>query len=272
LSLSAAVRSAYHAAYTAILPGDFATCDAVGSFMRGVGPLGHLQEDLGYFHPQDNDFQAAWVNPDPLFQWGEFRIGGDCYGAPNAFFCHLLERYSQGMRRYPQYNTHGRCASVNDPDPSLRMLPEDYHKPIDYSLALRATGCCNYDPPGGQTSYWASQSDDAAFNDMYAYCQLVKDGTGNAGYTEICGCGDSPPTSCVLQNKYTYNFIATGCCNRNADTSYWEGLDDDNAAYNDMYTFCTLVKSGTATANQIDYCGCGDSPPTHCIQQRQVEP
>jgi len=51
------------------------------------------------------------------------------------------------------------------------------------------TGCPNKNP---DTSWWGTQSKKTVLNDMYAYCNLTNDGTGNANHSNHC-CGKNNP-------------------------------------------------------------------------------
>jgi len=51
------------------------------------------------------------------------------------------------------------------------------------------TGCPNKNP---DTSWWGTQSKKTVLNDMYAYCNLTNDGTGNANQIKHC-CGKNNP-------------------------------------------------------------------------------
>ncbi|MFN9903815.1 MAG: hypothetical protein ACK55Z_34565, partial [bacterium] len=66
--------------------------------------------------------------------------------------------------------------------------------------------------------------------------------------------------------KYGLTFVATGCCNYQAENSSWLSTSPSNV-FNDMYTYCTLVKGGSASASQRSLCGCGATPPSTCTLQ-----
>jgi len=67
-------------------------------------------------------------------------------------------------------------------------------------------------------------------------------------------------------SPYGLTFVATGCCNYQAENSYWLSTSPSNV-FNDMYTYCTLVKGGSASASQRSLCGCGATPPSTCTLQ-----
>jgi len=119
--------------------GHVVTCDAVGSNFKNAGANAVWDVDyknsfsLGYYHPTDGDFQAAWVNQEPIpeihtpiFSWG-----GDCFASPNNVLCHLLERYSQGMRMHNKYNGNICTAYQSPPGQDDRMTYLNQSKVAD---------------------------------------------------------------------------------------------------------------------------------------------
>jgi hypothetical protein len=82
---------------------------------------------------------------------------------------------------------------------ALQEVDENEVSPESYGLTFVATGCCNYQPA---TSWWSSQSPSTVFNDMYAYCTLVKGGRASPSQRSFCGCGDAPPSTCTLQTVF----------------------------------------------------------------------
>jgi hypothetical protein len=171
---------------------------------------------------------------------------------------------------YARHTTHIPSVLPQPPAPSKRVSAatanNNNHDDSDivgqaFTGAFLATGCCNTAPYVG---YWASLgSPQSAFNDMFGYCEAVKTGQATPTQTAMCGCGVLRPTSCHLQSTYSIAFLASGCCNRAPYTGYWETLSTD-AAHNDMFGYCEAVRTGVASASQIDMCGCGSSPPTSC--------
>ena len=75
-----------------------------------------------------------------------------------------------------------------------------YQLNSDYSHTFMATGCCNR---VAYSAFWETQTPSVIFADMLSYCQHARDGTGEAWRREFCGCGDVPPTTCVLQSAFT---------------------------------------------------------------------
>jgi hypothetical protein len=77
------------------------SCDPVGSeFPLAVVPLNF--RNSGYLQP-DDDFQASWVRTTERYK--------SCSGLMEGVLCHLLDRYSQGLRDDDRYNG-GFCAKV----------------------------------------------------------------------------------------------------------------------------------------------------------------
>jgi hypothetical protein len=71
----------------------------------------------GYYQTDDDDFQAAWVKKVHPDQDAGVVQTGSCFGFPNALLCHLLDAYSEGMRRSNDFNG-GICARIDDSDGS----------------------------------------------------------------------------------------------------------------------------------------------------------
>lgn len=93
--------------------GSFATCDIVASSFPEIGKFQEGKNgEYGYLQPQD-DFQVAWVRDDD-------HIFPSCFGFPRAGFCHLLDRYSQGLRRDDMFNG-GLCTKISDPKDDKRL-------------------------------------------------------------------------------------------------------------------------------------------------------
>jgi hypothetical protein len=65
----------------------------------------------GYFQATDDDFQAAWVKKVHPEQNPGIIETKSCFGFPNALVCHLLDAYSEGMRRHNDFNG-GICAKI----------------------------------------------------------------------------------------------------------------------------------------------------------------
>ena len=82
-----------------------------------------------------------------------------------------------------------------------RMI-HTYHKRSDYIHSFLASGCSN---ENAATGWWEKQTDTAAWDDMYAYCKLTKE--GNADQSQIdhcCGAGIAcKPTVCTKQGAWT---------------------------------------------------------------------
>ena len=84
-----------------------------------------------------------------------------------------------------------------------------------YTLTFQATGCLNgnLDPNEDPITYWKDVSQSTAFNDMFAYCTLVRDNKASSIQIERC-CGTSActPNDCIKQTEWTlgtvmaYNF------------------------------------------------------------------
>jgi len=75
----------------------------------------------------------------------------------------------------------------------------DYER---YVLTFLRSGCCNEDPatsaPANVKS-WETSPLSTTLNDMFAYCNLNKDGTASADQQKFCGCS-TRPTTCTLQS------------------------------------------------------------------------
>ena len=68
--------------------------------------------------------------------------------------------------------------------------------------------------------------------------------------------------------KYGLTFQATGCPNMNPNAGGWK-TRSDNTVFNNMFTDCTVVMDGSASAKQISWC-CGEGNecrPTSCNKQ-----
>jgi hypothetical protein len=108
--------------------------------------LAHLARPFvfaGYYQTSDNDFQAAWVKKVHTTQG---YMGGkdtaSCFGMPNQLLCHLLDAYSEGMRRHNDFNG-GICARIDDSPGSegraYRLTPFDdiyADDPISFNAGL----------------------------------------------------------------------------------------------------------------------------------------
>ena len=68
----------------------------------------------------------------------------------------------------------------------------------------------------------------------------------------------SSPDQCSQTRdcKYGFTFQATGCPNRNPIATWWK-TQSDNTVFNDMFTYCTLVRDEKASAHQKSKC-CGE--------------
>ena len=80
----------------------------------------------------------------------------------------------------------------------------------------------------------------------------------------------SSPDQCSQTGdcKYGFTFQATGCPNRNPIATWWK-TQSDNTVFNDMFTYCTLVRDEKASAHQKSKC-CGEGnecKPTSCNKQ-----
>jgi hypothetical protein len=76
----------------------------------------------GYFQTDDDDFQAAWVRKVHPSQGGTGVVQtGSCFGLPNQLLCHLLDAYSEGMRRHNKYNGN-ICAKIDDSPDAVGRL------------------------------------------------------------------------------------------------------------------------------------------------------
>ena len=64
---------------------------------------------------------------------------------------------------------------------------------------FHATGCPNPDPV---IDYWKTIADGQVFQDMMAYCTVVRDGQANSNQmSQCCGSTACVPTSCnVMKN------------------------------------------------------------------------
>ena len=86
----------------------------------------------------------------------------------------------------------------------------------------------------------------------------------------------TPPVPVPVNEYGRTLFLGTGCCNlyptTDATGSNSITLEDDwrtqspVTVFYDMYAYCTLVRDGSATETQEQYCGCAE-PHTACTQQ-----
>jgi len=67
-------------------------------------------------------------------------------------------------------------------------------------------------------------------------------------------------------DKYVDTFVATGCCNRSPDTSWWQ-TQTASTVFGDMLSYCENARDGTGDAWRAEFCGCGSVPPTTCVLQ-----
>ena len=128
----------------------------------------------------------------------------------------------------------GSKSAGNDGDPWTTILPSD------------AIKCGILSGGGNQYNVWTNT------------CV----GTGQGFYLRAVD--DVLP----LLDKYGRTFLATGCSRRFATHSYWKSLED-STAWNDMFSYCSLTKDGSATEGQRNIC-CGSTtctPPTSCVKQ-----
>jgi len=87
-------------------------------------------------------------------------------------------------------------------------------------------------------------------------------------------------TVCTMHGRLTQTFLATGCPNADLGTdllNYWENLGDSSGYtfYDDMYSFCSVTKAGTASQTQMNVC-CGTnvdctSQLNTCVKQTSLE-
>jgi len=78
-----------------------------------------------------------------------------------------------------------------------------------------------------------------------------------------------PPT----EAEYIATFAATGCPNKNVGLTWWK-TQDPLTVWDDMHTYCYLVKAGRSSARQKATC-CGDGvncSPTACRKQSSWQP
>merc|ERR1712187_827003 len=69
-----------------------------------------------------------------------------------------------------------------------------------YRLTFQATGCSNSNP---RISWWQTVSDERVWRDMYTYCSLAANGTGNKRQvTQCCGSRANCKPTCVRQNSW----------------------------------------------------------------------
>ena len=76
----------------------------------------------------------------------------------------------------------------------------------------------------------------------------------------------SPPPLPPPVDHYGKTFLATGCCNPYPNSGWWQ-TQSQAMVFNDMFAFCDLTRSGSASAGQSSFCGCGSSLPTACYLQ-----
>jgi hypothetical protein len=104
--------------------GEVATCDFVGAVLPNLDGQGY---DYGFMKTTDGGHQASWVRDDKLGYgfntWDAIDFGyQNCFGFPRMAGCHLLDRYSQGIKRDDKFN--GRiCSKVEDPDDTKGLTP-----------------------------------------------------------------------------------------------------------------------------------------------------
>jgi len=103
------------------LAGGVATVAALLTYLASTVYEELLQDFKGYLQADDDDFQAAWVK-----KWHGDQSPGtvdvtSCFGLPNALFCHLLDSYSEGMRRTNTFNGD-ICAKIDDTTDAGRAL------------------------------------------------------------------------------------------------------------------------------------------------------
>jgi len=92
--------------------------------------------------------------------------------------------------------------------------------------------------------------------------------TSSIGSTTVIGL---PPVAAKPTKTYAETFQATGCCNANPPTDWWE-KQGDTKVWNDMLAYCSKVVNGKANARQIETCGCGNSEPAKCTKQSEWAP
>lgn len=183
----------------------FGACDLVGSVFPGVGSALMHNHDEGYLQPTDHDFQAAFVRVDgglPIMPG--LAVGNDCYSVPNGFLCHLLERYSQGMRRGEEFNTGAKCKIADDPEDKLKLTP------TKWTNLQSDFGC----PANKWHPDWASSADEACAKWAIDWAVTHKD--GNAGSLE---------NSCK-SNKWAQENCGNTCCPFMAPCSFVENTWD----------------------------------------------
>ena len=133
-----------------------------------------------------------------------------------------------------------------------------------YANASAASACA--DCPAGSSSQIGSTD----VNNCT--CDAGYSGT-RGGICTLCAAGkfnarQVPPCSAdVCSDKYGATFVATGCCNANPVSQWWQGRSEDTVL-EDMLAYCSKVKAGNADAGQIAFCGCGVGVlPTVCERQ-----
>jgi len=105
--------------------GEVATCDAVGAVLPNIDGGGY---DNGFMKTTDGGYQAAWVRDDKL-GYGKDTMDvmdfgyQNCYGFPRWATCHLLDRYSQGIKRDNKFNG-GICSKIEDLDDTKGLTPD----------------------------------------------------------------------------------------------------------------------------------------------------
>ena len=115
----------------------FASCDPIGAhFPEGTGVTTQFK---GYLQPDDFDFQAAWIRKRGQDEESESAsqlnvslmstltsgLRANCFGMPNGLLCHLLNAYSEGLRREDKFNG-GLCKRMVGND-SLALYPANDH-------------------------------------------------------------------------------------------------------------------------------------------------
>ena len=77
---------------------------------------------------------------------------------------------------------------------------KQYPFTVSYVLTFQATGCPNETPYLG---WWRKQTNSVVFNDMFTYCENVKnDKATDDQKTQCCGDKECKPTSCSKQDKW----------------------------------------------------------------------
>jgi hypothetical protein len=105
----------------------------------------------------------------------------------------------------PKLNEISKCKKEDaEPPCKCKKQGKCRREPPKYGLTLVASGCCNKSPSTEQIDYWQKHSPATVLSDMRDYCEVNKAGTANDWQKSICGCGDTPPTTCQLQSAFSY--------------------------------------------------------------------